>query len=1071
MRAPVTWMARNHVAANLLMCFLLLSGFLGIAGMRKETFPEFSFDQIQIQVPYLGASPEEVEDGVCRRVEERLAGLSGIRRVQSTASEGMGIITAELEQGEDSSRILDDIKAAVDRIETFPVETEKPVVKESVRRNQVIDVVVYGDVPEKTLKVVAERVRDDLRATPGISQVELSGVRVDEISIEVPERTLREHRLTFSEISGAVRRASLDMPGGSVRSEDGEILVRTKGLKYRGSEYADIPVLSRADGTELRLGDIATIVDGFEDGDLISRFNGQPAAVVQVFRTGEQSALEISEFVKEYIAEQQGHLPAGVGISYARDDARLLLSRLDLLLRNAQLGLVLVFICLSLFLDLRLAFWVMMGIPISLLGSFLLMQPFDLSINMLSLFAFIVSLGIVVDDAIVVGENIFAHRERGKDFVTAAVDGTLEVGKPVVFAIFTSVAAFAPLAFVAGMMGKFIGIIPIIVVSMLLVSLVEALVILPAHLSGNGDGPLQRVWTRLFRTPLGWHRALRRLVDRNLRRLIDGPYTRTVRAAVACPATAIAVGLALMLGTVGMVTGGHIKFTFMPQIDSDWLVVSLAMPQGTTAAQTEAVVSRIEKAALEVRDEHDEASPGELSVFKHVFTVVGDQPMGRRSQIAALGPGGGQGHLAEITIELLPSEQREVGSTEIAARLRERVGEIPGAESLRFTASIFSAGNPVEVQLSSEDFDQLLQAVERLKEEVASYPGTGDIEDSFQEGKQEMKLSLKPAARTLGITLADLARQVRQGFYGDQALRVQRGNDDVRVMIRYPAAERRTLNDIESVRIRTPAGAEVPFSEVAESSIGYGYAVIRRIEGERVVTVTADVEESIANAEEINRDLETRFLPDLLEDYPGLRYSYAGEQRERADSFSSLGRGFVVAMFAIYALLAVPFRSYIQPLVIMSAIPFGMMGAVWGHVLMGLDLGLLSVFGIVALSGVVVNDSLILLSFYNQLRDQGVERDQALVEAGRQRFRPILLTSLTTFLALLPMILEKSVQAQFLIPMAVSLAFGILFATGIILVGVPASMKVVAVLQVLAASWRVPETPRAAPVQAARGAP
>ena len=1070
MRAPVTWMARNHVAANLLMCFLLLSGLLGIAGMRKETFPEFSFDQIQIQVPYLGASPEEVEHGVCRRVEERLAGLPGIRRIRSTASEGIGIITAELEQGEDSGRILDDIKAAVDRIETFPAETEKPVVVESVRRNQVIDVVVYGDVPEKTLKVVAERVRDDLRATPGISQVELSGVRVDEISIEVPERTLREHVLTFSEISAAVRRASLDMPGGSVRSEDGEILVRTKGLKYRGSEYADIPVLSRADGTELRLGEIATIVDGFEDTDLISRFNGLPAAVIRVFRTGEQSALDISKLVKEYIEEQRVHLPAGVGMDYARDDARLLLGRLDLLLRNAQLGLVLVFICLSLFLNLRLAFWVMMGIPISMLGSFLLMQPFDVSINMLSLFAFIVALGIVVDDAIVVGENIFAHRERGKDFVTAAVDGTLEVGKPVVFAIFTSVAAFAPLAFVAGMMGKFMGVIPIIVVSMLLVSLVEALVILPAHLSGNGDGPLQRAWTWLFRTPLRWHGAIRRWVDRNLRRVIDGPYTRLVRAAVASPATAIAVGVALMLGTVGMVTGGHIKFTFMPEIDSDWLVVSLAMPQGTTAAQTEAVVGRIEKAALQVRDEYDEATPGEPSIFKHVFTVVGDQPMGRRSQIASLASGGGQGHLAEVTIELLPSELRAVGTTGIAARLRERVGEIPGAESLRFTASIFSVGNEIEVQLSSEDFDQLLTAVERLKEEVASYPGTGDIEDSFQEGKQEMKLSLKPAARTLGITLADLARQVRQGFYGDQALRVQRGNDDVRVMVRYPAGERRTLNDIESMRIRTPSG-EVPFSEVAESSIGYGYATIQRIEGERVVTVTADVDEAIANADEINSDLETRFLPDLLEDYPGLRYSYAGEQRERADSFSSLGRGFAVAMFAIYALLAIPFRSYLQPLVIMSAIPFGMIGAVWGHVLMGLDLALLSIFGIVALSGVVVNDSLILLSFYNQLRERGVERDQALVEAGRQRFRPILLTSLTTFFALLPMILEKSVQAQFLIPMAVSLAFGILFATGIILVGVPAAMKVAARLQELAAGRRLPETPLPAPVQPVRKAP
>ena len=465
-------MARNHVAANLLMGFLLLSGFLGMMGLRKETFPEFSLDSVQISVPYLGATPAEVEEGVCRRVEERLRGLEGVRRINSTASEGLGTVTVELERGTDMSTMLDDIKAEIDRIETFPEETEKPVIKESLRRNQVIDVVLYGDVEERVLKVVAERVRDDLRNAPGISQVELSGVRADEISIQVSERMLRQHGLTLGQITEAVRRASLDLPGGSVKSEDGEVLVRTKGLKYKGVEYEDVIVLSRPDGTSLKLSQIATIVDGFEDTELVSRFNGQPASVVQVYRTGDQSALEISEYVKEFITEERQRLPAGVEIDFARDDARLLLGRLDLLLRNARLGLVLVFICLSLFLDLRLAFWVMMGIPISLMGSFLLIEQFGASINMLSLFAFIVALGIVVDDAIVVGENIFAHRERGKPFLEAAVDGTLEVAKPVIFSIMTSVVAFLPLAFVDGMMGKFMGIIPIIVISMLLVSLV-----------------------------------------------------------------------------------------------------------------------------------------------------------------------------------------------------------------------------------------------------------------------------------------------------------------------------------------------------------------------------------------------------------------------------------------------------------------------------------------------------------------------------------------------------------------------------------------------------------------------
>ena len=1041
-------MAGNHVAANLLMGFLLLSGLLGMLSLKKETFPEFSLDTVQISVPYLGATPAEVEEGVCRRIEQRLRGLEGVRRINSTATEGMGSVTVELERGTDMSAMLDDIKAEIDRIETFPEETEKPVIKESLRRNQVIDVVLHGDVDERVLKVVAQRVRDDLRNAPGISQVELSGVRADEISIQVSERMLRQHSLTLGQVADAVRRASLDLPGGSVKSEDGEILVRTKGLLYEGVEYEEVVILSRPDGTRLKLSQIGTVVDGFEDNDLVSRFNGQRAAVVQVYRTGDQNALGISEYVKDYIKNERQRLPPAVEIDYARDDARLLLSRLDLLLRNARLGLILVFICLSLFLDLRLAFWVMMGIPISLMGSFLLIEQFGASINMLSLFAFIVALGIVVDDAIVVGENIFAHRERGKPFLEAAVDGTLEVAKPVIFSILTSVTAFLPLAFVDGMMGKFMGIIPIIVISMLLVSLVEALFILPAHLSSARRGWLATAVGYVLHQPIRFHERVRSRVDGALKHFIDTQYLRTLRLSLANPLATVALGLALMMVTFGWIAGGRIKFVFMPEIDSDWLTISLAMPQGTTASQTGVVVERIESSVLEVRDDYDRSTdPGSPSVFKHMFTTIGDQPMGRRSAMSAGTPVGGRGHLAEIVIELLPSEIRNVASSEIGSRVRDRVGEIPGVESLTFTSTIFSAGNSIEVQIASADFDQLLTAVERIKSEIATYPGTSDIEDSFQEGKMEMKLTLKPAARTLGITNADLARQVRQGFYGDQALRFQRGSDDVRVMIRYPESERRSLHDIESMRIRTPSGAEVALSHVASAEVSNGFASIRRSDGQRIVTVSADIDERAANAEEINRDLEERFLPTLVEDYPGLRYSYEGEQRERSDSFSSLGRGFAVALFAIYALLAIPFRSYSQPLVIMIAIPFGMIGAVWGHVLMGLDLGLLSMFGIVALSGVVVNDSLILLSFHNELRDQGASGDEAIERACQHRFRPILLTSLTTFFALLPMILEKSVQAQFLIPMAVSLAFGIMFATTIILVGVPTTMKLLNLAQ------------------------
>lgn len=1037
MKAPVSWMANNHVASNLLMGFIILSGLFAMLQTKKETFPEMSLDQVQIQVPYRGATPAEVEEAVCKRIEERVRGLEGVRRVRSTAAEGMGVVSVEMERGVDMTKMLDDIKNEVDRIDTFPTETEKAVIKELTRRSQVIDVVLYGNVDEKALKIAAERVRDDLRNSGVISQVELSGVRIDEISIEVSEEALQRYGLTFDQLTAAVRRTSLDLPAGSVESEDGEILLRTQGLMRNGSEYEDVVVLTRPDGTSLKLGDIAQVRDGFEDNDLVSRFNGRPAAVVQVYRTGDQSALEISSYVHEYVEDKRSSLPNGISIDYARDDARILRGRMDLLISNARLGLVLVFICLSFFLDLRLAFWVMMGIPISFLGAFVLMEPFDASINMLSLFAFIVALGIVVDDAIVVGENVYAHREKGKGFMRAAIDGTLEVGTPVIFSVMTSVAAFMPLFFVEGMMGKFMSIIPVIVISVLLLSLVESLFILPAHLSSKGDGLINRMFNRAFSRPLAFHQRIANSFDRGLKRFVQSVYQPALRLALSNPLSSAALAIALMMFTMGLVVGGHVKFVFMPKIESDWLTVSVNMPQGTTVDQTTKIVEQIEQKALELRAQIDAETQQEESIYRNVFTYIGDQPTGRRSSMTAAGGASGRGHLGEITIELKPAEERDIGSTQIETRLRQLVGELPGPESIIFSSSLFSAGNAIEVELASDHFEQLPQAVERLKEQIAQYAGTGDIQDSFEEGKLEMKLQLKPQARTLGITLADLARQVRQGFFGDQALRFQRGSDDVRVMVRYPEDERRTIADVRAMRIRTPTGAEVPFDEVAIVDVGNGYSTIQRTDGQRVVTVSASVDEKAANADEINADLATRFLPSLMNDYTGLRYSFGGEQRERSDSLESMVYNFIIALFAIYVLLAIPFKSYMQPFIVMSAIPFGVIGAIWGHLLMGIDLAMLSLFGIIALSGVVVNDSLVLLSFYNQLRDEGMDNKTALLEAGAQRFRPILLTSLTTFFGLLPMILEKSVQAQFLIPMAVSLAFGIIFATAIILIGVP----------------------------------
>ncbi len=1035
-RGVLAWFARNHVAANILMAFILIAGVLSLAALTVEVFPDMDTDMITVRVPYLGAAPSEVEEGVVMRVEEAIAGVEGIDRIRSVAQEGFGTVIAEIEDNADSRKVLDDIKNEVDRIETFPAETEKPVISEVTVRNQVITLVLHGHVPESTLKYLAERVRDDLTAMDAVSQVELAGVRNFEISIEVSERSLRRHGLTFTQVADAVRRASLDLPGGAVKTAGGEILLRAKGQRYRGPAFSDLVVVARPDGTRITLGDVATVRDGFEDSDVASRFDGAPAASVRVFRVGDQGALDIADRVREYADDLQRRLPEGVDVSVWEDRSEILRSRLDLLVHNGEIGLLLVFLCLALFLDLRLAFWTTMGIPISFLGAFFVVHQFDVTVNMISLFAFIVSLGIVVDDAIVVGENVFAYLERGDPPLEAAVRGVREMAVPVTFAILTTVAAFLPLMFTAGRMGQVMRQIPIVVVAVLMISLLEALLILPAHLASarrrrDAPGAVARVQA-VFR-------------DR-LERFVNGPYLRTLELAVRRRYVTVAIAVAVFLVTIGFVVGGHIKFTFMPRIDADNMVADLTMPQGTPLEQTEAVVRRLEAAAATVAEEFGGGrSPAAAPLIRHVSSTIGQQP---RAAQGANGPHGAAAtsdsgsHLAEVNVELLSSEVREASASAMTNRWRELVGEVPGASSLTFSAALFTAGDDIQVELSHQDFDTLLNAAERLKTAVAEYPGTGDVADSFLPGKAEMELSLTDEGRALGLTLADLARQVRQGFYGEEAQRIQRGWDDVRVMVRYPERARRTLAGLEDMRVRTPAGDEVPFTTVARVDEGRGYAAIDRTDRRRVVSVTATVDEAVANANEINRDLRESVLPALRHDFPGLKTSFEGAQREQRESMGSLGLNFVVAQLAIFALLAIPFRSYAQPLIVMTAIPFGIVGAVLGHLIMGFDLSMLSGFGVVALTGVVVNDSLIMVDLINRERREGIALTQVILDSGTRRFRPILLTTLTTFLGLTPMILERSLQARFLVPMAVSLGFGVMFATAITLVLVPALYRI-----------------------------
>lgn len=867
---------------------------------------------------------------------------------------------------------------------------------------------------------------------------ELGGVREGEIHIEVSEETLRRYDLTLGKIAEAVRQASLDLPAGSIKTEGGEILVRTKGRRYYAADYSDIALITRTDGSKVTLGQIAALKDGFEDVDLFSRFQGKPAGIIEVYRVADQNALQVASTVKSYLEKVRPSLPEGIGVSIFRDRSTILKSRIGLLLKNMGLGLILVSILLGVFLNLRLAFWVTLGIPISFMAGLLLLPRFDVSINMISLFAFIMVLGIVVDDAIVIGENIFRRHEEGLAPLDGAVRGTLEVGRPVIFAVLTTVAAFWPLLLGSGTMGKIMRNIPIVVILVLLGSLVESLLILPAHLAGSRARPKKSLEQK--RT------------SRALKRFINGPYARAVNFCVSWRYAAAALGIAVLLLTAGVWKAGWIKFTLFPKVESDYLICSLTMPAGTPVERTMEVAAYLEQAGKEALAEADSERPAASPpLLKGIITQIGQHLRGHGP--AGAGPQVG-GHLAQITLELLEGEKRRITATQLANLWRNRVGSIPDAEAVTFQSVLFSAGNPVEVHLSLDDHNLLVAAAEDLKDELKAYPGVFEVSDSFMPGKDELQLKLKAAARSLGLSLEDLARQVRHAFYGAEALRLQRDQDEVKVMVRYPESERKSLGSTEDMRIRTPGGFEVPFTEVAEVKMEEGYAAIERAQRRRVIKVTGDVDETVANANELRIDLERSVLPRLQMKYPGLRYTMEGEGKEQKESLADIIRGFVIALFLIYALLAVPFRSFSQPFVVMSAIPFGMVGAVLGHLLMGLDLSLLSLLGIVGLAGVVVNDSLVLVHAANRIRSQGASSREAITRGGQLRFRAIILTSLTTFAGLTPMILERSLQAQFLIPMAVSLGFGVLFATSITLLLVPCGYMILEDLHNLAGALK-----------------
>lgn len=1025
MRNAVTWFAENHVAANLLMVFLLLAGVLTALTIKIEVFPETELDLITVTAPYPGASPAEVEEGILRHIEEKIAGLAGIKRIDATAREGAGTVTIEVMRNWDIKKLLEEVKAEVDRINTYPEEAEKPITRELTRRSRVINIAVYGDAPEATIKALGEKIRDDVTNLPGITLAELQGMRAAEIHIEISEQTLRRYNLTLDTVAKAVREASLDLPAGRIKAEGGEILIRTKGRRYYAEDYRDVAVITRTDGSKVTLGQIAKLSDGYEDVDIQGRFQSKPAAMVHVYRVADQNALEVAHTVKEYLKEVRPTLPAGIDLSLYSDRSIILKSRLELLLKNLTIGLGLVMLLLWAFMNIKLAFWVMLGIPISFMAGLFFLPYLDVSINMVSLFAFIMVLGIVVDDAIIIGENIYRKQEEGLGPLTASCEGALEVGRPVVFSVLTTVVAFWPLLLAGGTMGKIMRNIPVVVILVLLGSLIESLFILPAHLANSAKKNGHTSNAQRKKITAKW-----------LHWIIHKPYTGLVDFCVRWRYATVATGIAVLMLSIGIWQAGWIKFTFMPKVEGDTMRCYLTMPTGTPAQRTRDVITHLENTARQMLSELDQdRGDDKPSLLKYSFSLIG-RHTGRG------GVYGTGGHLGQVWIYLLDSEQRELSTNKLTNLWRKKIGDIPDIEAISFRSEIHSAGNPIEVHLSSNKYEQLLAASDTLQENLRAYPGVFDVGDSFLPGKQELQLKLKPAARSLGLTLNDLARQVRHAFYGAEALRMQRDKDEVKVKVRYPESERKSLGFIENMRIRTPGGRAVPFSQVAVVTMSQGYTTIERAQRQRVIKVTADVDESVTNANEVRMALMNQVLPDLKNQFYGLRYTIEGAGKAQKEAFSDVFKGFTIALFCIYALLAIPFKSFTQPLIVMAAIPFGFVGALIGHLMMGYNISMLSLFGMVGLAGVVVNDSLVLVYAANRIHRSGKHPHVAITAAGKLRFRAIILTSLTTFAGLSPMLLEKSVQAQFLIPMAVSLGFGVLFSTIVTLLLIPCGFMI-----------------------------
>lgn len=1002
----IAWMVHNRVTPNILMVVLLLGGLLLSSRIKREVFPEFDLDIVTIQVAYPGASPAEVEQGIVLAVEEAVRGIDGVEEINATASEGSGMISVELIEGADRQKVYQDIQQGVDRIRTFPVDAEEPQVSLVARRQGVLTLQLYGNVSEWALRDLAEQVRDRLLQDPEISQIDLEGARDYEIRVEIPQESLRAYNLTLDQVARRIAASAVEIPGGSIRTSAGEILMRVDERRDWAREFANIPVVTSPQGTVVTAGDLGRVKERFEESNRVATYGAARTIGLSVYRIGDQTPTGVSDAVREAMVQIEADLPPGVYYAINDDDSEVYQQRLSLLLRNAFLGLILVLLILGLFLEFRLAFWVTMGIPISFLGGLLFLPGMDVSINMISMFAFIVALGIVVDDAIIAGENIYEYRQRGMGFIEAAIQGARDVSIPITFSILTNLVAFMPLMFVPGMMGKIFQVIPLVVSTVFLISWVESLFILPAHLAHSRQRPERGMIAFLYRKQQAFSNRFSAFVDTVYAPLLD----RCIRSRY----LTTAVGLAALIMIVAYALSGRMGIVLMPNVESDSSVVTAVLPHGSPLTTAEAVRDRLIDAVNTVSDEH-----GGDTLVKGVFATIDESKV-------------------EVFAYLTVPEVRPISTAELTRLWRQRTGSIPGLESLRFESDRGGPGSgaSITIELSHRDIDILDQASAALAAELSQFSQTKDIDDGYTPGKRQLNFQVSPEGHSLGLTADDIARQVRYAFFGAEALRQQRGRNEVRVYVSLPASERTSQYDVEQLLIRTPAARDVPLRQVASVEESRAYTSITRRDGRRTVTVTSGVE-PVDQTNQVLATVTGEVMPRLQREYPGLSWGLEGRQADMTDSISSLLLGFGFAMAGIYVLLAIPFRSYVQPLIVLMAVPFGIFGAIIGHFIMGYSMSVISMMGIVALSGVVVNDALVMVDFANKRRRAGESAFEAIHNAGVRRFRPILLTTLTTFGGLSPMIFETSRQARFMIPMALSLGYGIVFATAITLLLVP----------------------------------